>query len=296
MGNDLENVRPCPACGGSDRKRLGAKNGFEMFACTACASLYSGHVPTDEDTEDYDAYYTEANLSVPDFIRERLREIIGEFSRYRESNRLLDIGFGAGTMLETARELNWNAFGLEVSKPAVEQARKRGFEVFHGGLCDAKYPDNYFDVVTLSEILEHLPDPNGDLREIVRILRPGGILWATTPSATSLSFLLMRLDWSMLSPPEHIQLYSKKGVRLMLESAGFTNVKLRTAGLNPAEIVNHFKRDDNIAGPFNRVETAYQLNESLTRSPARKLLKNGLNASLNILGLGDSLKINARTK
>jgi SAM-dependent methyltransferase len=254
-------------------------------------------VPAAGQSEDYDAYYSESNLSVPEFIRARLREIIDGFGPYRRSNRLLDIGFGAGTMLETAREMKWDVAGLEVSKPAVDYARKQGFEVFRGSLSEANYPDGHFDVVTSSEILEHLPDPNGDLREIARILRPGGLLWATTPSATGLSFRLMKLNWTVLSPPEHIQLYSKNGVRLMLRKAGFAAVRLRTAGLNPMEIVNHFRNGNKPAATgFDRVEAAYQLNESLTRSPARKLLKKGLNASLNIFGLGDSLKIYARTR
>ena len=289
-------IRPCPACSSNTGKLIGSKNGFEILACSKCSTLYTGHVPVSEETENYDEYYSESNLSVPDFIWERVSEIISDFSGYRQTNRLLDIGFGAGTILEIAQQQEWDAYGLEVSRPAVEQARKRGFEVFHGSLTDARYPDHYFDVITSSEILEHLPDPNADLREIVRILRPGGMFWATTPSASSLSFRLLKLDWSVLSPPEHIQLYSKKGVRLMLEKAGFSKVELKTFGLNPMEIVNHFRPRSDTKESFDRVQTAYQLNESLTRSPVRKLVKSALNNSLNLLTIGDSLKIYAQTK
>lgn len=296
MGNNGKSVRPCPACGSKVRIELGTKNGFDMFACGGCSSLYTGHVPQAEQAEDYDTYYSESNLSVPDFIRERLREIIGGFSQYRESNRLLDIGFGAGTMLETAGELKWNVYGLEISKPAAEQAKKRGFDIFHGSLNEAKYPDHYFDVITSSEILEHLPDPNGDLREVARILRPGGLFWATTPSAKSLSFRVMKLGWSVLAPPEHIQLYSKKGVTTMLKNAGFIDIRLKTAGLNPMEFVDYFRNCTGTAVSFDRVRTGYNLNESLTRSPARKLLRRGLNGTLNLFALGDSLKIFARTR
>jgi SAM-dependent methyltransferase len=289
-------LRPCPACSSIARKRIGSKNGFEILACAKCSTLYTGHVPVSHETENYDEYYSESNLTVPDFIRERLNEIIGEFSTYRETNRLLDIGFGAGTILEVASNLQWEAFGLEVSKLAVEQARKRGFEVFHGSLTDARYPDHYFDVITSSEILEHLPDPNADLREIARILKPGGMFWATTPSARGLSFRLLKLNWSVLSPPEHIQLYSTKGVLLMLKNAGFSNVKLKTFGLNPIEIFNHFRPKSGTDESFDRVGTAYQLNEGLTKSAMRKLVKNALNNSLNLLQIGDSLKIYAQTK
>jgi len=288
--------RPCPACKSSNAELRGAKNGFEILVCRDCRSIYTGHLPAITDAENYDEYYTESNLSVPDFVVERVREIIGGFSAYRQTNRLLDIGFGAGTILEVAAEDKWNAFGLEVSKPAIDQAKARGFEVFHGNLFESAYPDQHFDVITASEIVEHLPDPESDLKEIARILRPGGLFWATTPYATGLSFRLLGLDWSILSPPEHTQLYSRRGISQMLENAGFSSIRLQTFGLNPMEIAHHFRsrKDETIS--FNRVETGYQLNESLSRSPARKAIKSLLNNTLNVFHLGDSLKIFAHKK
>ena len=78
--------------------------------------------------------------------------------------------------------------------------------MWHGTLKDAGFDDGQFDVITASEILEHLDDPLGELTEIARILRPGGLLWATTPSARSLSFRVMKERWTVISPPEHTQL------------------------------------------------------------------------------------------
>ncbi|MGB7067964.1 MAG: class I SAM-dependent methyltransferase [Pyrinomonadaceae bacterium] len=284
----------CPACHFFDSISAGTKNGFDILVCRKCRSIYTGHLPLLHEAENYDEYYNEANLTVPAFVLERVREIINGFSDFRQSNRLLDIGFGAGTILEIASEIGWQPFGLEVSKPAIEQARTKGFQVFHGSLSEAAYPDSYFDVVTASEILEHLPDPEKDLREIARILRPGGLLWATTPSACSASFRVLGLDWSILCPPEHIQLYSKTGASLMLKKAGFSKTMFKTYGLNPAEIVNHFGRRSCNGKVFDRVGTGYALNETMTKGPFRKRIKGILNLGLDITGLGDSLKIFAQ--
>ena len=291
----LSKRRNCPACHGSDPISTGKKNGFEILICRACRTIFTGHVPSEAESENYDDYYGEANLSVPAFLIERVREIIQGFELHRKTNRLLDIGFGAGTILEVATEQNWVVYGLEVSRPAFEQARKRGFKVFHGTLVGANYPNDYFDVITASEILEHLFDPETELREMVRILRPGGLLWATTPSARSLSFRVLGNDWSVLSPPEHIQLYSMAGAAGMLRRAGFSDLKFRTLGLNPAEIINRFraKGDRKVQG-FDRVGSAYELNAALMKSPSRKLVKTLLNLGLDITRLGDSLKIFAK--
>jgi SAM-dependent methyltransferase len=288
-----KNPRPCPACNCSDFRNLGNKNNFDIVCCRKCGTLFTDRIPDETEAENYDDYYSESNLTVPGFIRERLREIIGGFESYRKCNRLLDIGFGAGTMLEIAKEMGWKVYGLEVSKPAADQARQRGFNVVHGDLAGSGFEEGYFDVVAASEILEHLPNPKSDLREIARILRPGGLFWGTTPNAKALSFSILKLEWSILSPPEHIQLYSSMGVRLMLCNAGFEKLRLKTYGLNPSEIKNHFRPMKDSDSQFSRVNSGYELNESLTRSPFRKAVKSTLNRTLNLFGVGDSLKVSA---
>lgn len=289
-----ETRRPCPACLGSDAKYCGPKNGFEIFVCSNCSTIYTANLPAGDEIEDYDAYYTDANLAVPAFLSERVREIIAGFEPYRETGRLLDVGFGSGTILDEAKNQNWDSYGTEVSRPAYEQAVRSGHRVYHGSLRDAAFEDGFFDVITASEIIEHLPDPYEELLEIARILRPGGLFWATTPSARSLSFRLMKQSWSIVSPPEHTQLYSKAGAELILRKAGFTSIRVVTSALNPAEIVNHYRTKGTASSTFNRVGTGYELNEKLTSSPLRKKIKSGLNAVLNLFQLGDSLRIFAQ--
>lgn len=287
-------VRSCPACSRSSSVSLGKKNQFEIYRCTFCRTIFTDRIPKLCEAQNYHVYYDHQTLQPPAFIRKRVAEIVGEFEAFRNTNRILDIGFGAGTILEAASHSGWDVYGLEVSERAVSTAHEAGYKVFHGQLKEAQYSDCHFDVVTASEILEHLPDPAADLAEIARILRPGGLFWGTTPSAQAVSFRMMRLSWSMVSPPDHIQLYSKTGAGLMLTKAGFERIRLKTHGLNPLEIANHFwPRSDKISS-VETLQAGYSLNEQLSRSPGRKLVRNLVNGALSIFGLGDSLKIYAR--
>lgn len=283
--------RTCPACSTSNAKSYGHKNNFEILLCRRCGTIYTDRVPTAAEAEDYDAYYTDSNLSVPTFVFDIVKEIVAGFEPYRNTGRLLDIGSGAGTILKVGRDLGWEVYGLEVSKPAVEHARRMGFEVFHGEISNADYPPDFFDVVTASEVIEHLPDPTDSLRSIAKILRPGGLFWATTPSAESLSFRILRNEWSILAPPEHTQLYSRKGAKMILLDAGFTDAKFKTLGINPGEIINYFWRSNAESSEFNRMDSAYSLNEIMTRSKWRKAIKTLMNWGLNFSRQGDSLKI-----
>ena len=304
--------RSCPACDGHG-KTLGHKNGFEMLLCCRCRSLYTAEIPQTDPAADYDGIYTTADTTViPDFIHNRAREIVSSLSHYRHSNCLLDLGFGSAVFMQAAAAEGWNVSGTEVSRSAVENARRLGFQdVFHGDLAKAKYPTGHFDVVTASEVLEHIADVKLLLTEVVRILRPGGLFWASTPHGHGLSFRLLQLQWSVVYPPFHWQLFSVSGARTQLKTAGFQRIHLATHGFNPYEVLyaRRLRGHPPYAVPTtgcsppadttvklhysDRVNTSRQLNEALMRTSVRRACKQMLNSILSASKLGDRLKIHA---
>ena len=285
------------ACGAGRGAERGEKNGFRVISCRGCGTLYTARVAGPGGAHDYDSYYGAENLSVPDFINARLDEIVADFAPYRRSGRLLDVGFGAGALLEAARRAGWEAAGVEVSRTACEHVRARGFEVFCGELAAAGYPDGHFDVVTASEVLEHVTDPRALLGDIARAVRPGGLLWMTTPHGRGVSSRALGVSWSVVSPPEHLQLFSTRSIRSLLAEAGFRKMRVATHGVNPSELLSALRRGGKTdaegagRGGCQRVEDSYALNEAMSRSPARRALKSALNAALNAGRLGDSLKV-----
>ena len=289
--------RPCAACGSSDAQPLGIKNELDILSCRKCATVYTPYSPWYSSEYYYVSYYPEASLSPPPFVQTRLEEITGEFAPYRQTNRLLDIGCGAGNLMLAARKNGWNAHGLDVSASAVNHVRSLGFEVFQGELQQAHLPSAHFDVITAAEILEHLSDPRVLVEEVARLLRPGGLFWTTTPHARGLSARVLGLKWRCIWPPEHLQLFSASGLKGLLRDVGFREIRVRTTGGNPIEIIHAMgHRKDapkTVDQHFDRVTTAYELNESLMKSRPRRVLKDLANGALNITRLGDTLKIYA---
>jgi ubiquinone/menaquinone biosynthesis C-methylase UbiE len=164
-------------------------------------------------------------------------------------------------------------------------------------LEEARFPNAHFDVVTASELLEHVPEPSSLIAEIARILRPGGILWATTPHSRGASARLLKLNWNVIGPPEHLHLFSVHGITRLLSSQGFRGVRVATEAVNPTDLLRSL-RSQQAAAPIvvpgeanKRVEAAYQWNEMLLRNPRRRILKNAVNAALRASRLGDSLKV-----
>ena len=299
MAKSSKISRPCPACASLRLRALGRKRGFALLQCPQCQTVFTDHLPTAEEEHPYDDYYRPDNLEKPDFLNQRLDEIMADFSSFRQSGRLLDIGCGGGEWLQAARRAGWQAQGLEVSAPVVDYLRGQGFEIFHGFLEDAVYPNAHFDMILAIEILEHVPDAQAILNEVARILRPGGVLWATTPHGHGISARLLKKDWSVITPPEHLQLFVKRGMQKMLHNAGFSQTRVQTQGTNPFELARMLRKPkpakNGVAqtASFNRVQSNYQLNEFLTEKPSRRLIKNVLNGALGVTCLGDSLKIRA---
>lgn len=287
--------RACAACGSEDARSLGKKNGFAMVSCRNCATVYTTYSPWYSSEIYYDNYYEGESLSPPPFVQTRMEEITATFSSYRQTNRLLDVGCGAGNLLRAARTNGWDAQGVDVSANSIRHIRELGFEGFHGELSKASYPAEHFDVVTGAEILEHLAEPRLLLREIARVLRPGGLFWTTTPHGRGLSARVLGIKWRCVWPPEHLQLFSVSGLRSLLRDAGFRELRVRTTGGNPLEIFHALggRKDvpKTVDQHFDRVLTGYQLNESLMKSRPRRVVKDILNGALNISRLGDSLKV-----
>lgn len=297
--NNLKSARRCPACGAAAGKYRGPKNGFKFFDCSGCGTLFTSHVPAGSDAKDYDDYYVPENMRVPEFINRRVEEIVAGFEPYRHNNRMLDLGCGAGHILLAAKRAGWEAKGVEISPKAVEHVRSQGGDVFCGRLEESAYPEGHFDVVASSEVLEHVDDPVGFVAEVRRVLRPGGLFWATTPHGRGISAKLLGLNWSIVVPPDHLHLFSLKGVRRLLESAGFRSVKVVAHAVNPYELLdgvrNRARREEVGTEQLNkeRIQTSYQLNELLTSSPSRQAIRSLANGVLGLARLGDDLKIRA---
>ena len=152
---------------------------------------------------------------------------------HKKGGRLLDIGCGIGVFLKIAREKGWDGYGIDISSFAIDYAKNRfGLNVKCGRPVDAAFPDDYFDVVTMWDSIEHFNDPTTELREINRILKKEGIILLNTPNADSLmrmlSDLVYKTSLKRIKYPVkkiyhkyHLYYYSINSIITMLRKTGF---------------------------------------------------------------------------
>lgn len=141
--------------------------------------------------------------------------------------RILDIGCADGHILnwfKKVRTRQVETYGVDMNEKAVEKANAAGHKAYAGRFEDIELPENYFDFVWASHVIEHVPDPKAFAEKVRRILKPGGIFWFWTPNIESLDAKIFKnKHWGAYHFPRHWVFYDPKSVK---ELARLTNFEL----------------------------------------------------------------------
>lgn len=164
----------------------------------------------------------------------KVREILDVEFRYLprlrpgEKARLLDVGCGNGGFLAKARDAGWEVFGCDPDPLAVEIARSQGLEVRLGEAPVWEDMKDRFDVITLSHVLEHVPDPYATILQLRELLRDGGLLYIDTPNIDAVGHELYGRYWQGLDAPRHLCVLSRRALIQVLKTSGMTNISFQT--------------------------------------------------------------------
>jgi 2-polyprenyl-3-methyl-5-hydroxy-6-metoxy-1,4-benzoquinol methylase len=143
-----------------------------------------------------------------------------------QGGSLLEVGSGSGDLLVELRELGWNVEGIDVDPMAVENSMGRGLKVRQGTLEALGYPDNTFDAIVMSHVIEHVHDPVSLLSECFRILKLGGQLSLVTPNAQSFCHRVFGRAWLALDPPRHLHIFTLNAMQAVMHRSGFHHARV----------------------------------------------------------------------
>lgn len=260
--------RRCVVCGHSQSSVVFEEFGIDVLRCQQCGHVYSSY----QADQHFDGYFGERVPPGDHFWwnQAHSRMYTDFCNRFLagQKGRLLDVGCGLGFFVKKVSSLpDWYAHGCETSKAAVDFAqRELGLaSVRHGPVEECGYPDNYFDIVTLWDVLEHVPEPDPLLSFLRAPLKDDGMLFIHTPNvniqlpkARMIRFLRgMHPSLHYLEAKDHVNLYSMDTLTRVLRSTGYRDIKF-----------THLPPIQSLSGSRNRVlmlvkNSVYQISRVL---------------------------------
>lgn len=136
---------------------------------------------------------------------------------------LLDIGAGTGDFLLVAKNNGWNAIGIEPSEKAKSIAKSKGVEL-KSNLSDFK--NNSFDIITMWHVLEHVPDLKTQIKELKRLMKPGGSIIIAVPNFKSYDANHYKEFWAAYDVPRHLWHFSKTAIKKLFEEEDLELVRI----------------------------------------------------------------------
>lgn len=173
------------------------------------------------------------------------------FPDWVSDGRALDIGCGAGVLLNDLKRTGWVAEGVDVSEASAATVEKMfGIKVHVGTVEDAAFEPGTFDFINMSHSIEHVDSPASTLARVHELLRPGGRVFIETPNIDSLGFRLCGRFWFPLETPRHLWMFSAKTLSRSLEKAGLTvDEKIGIDALDTPAWFFTYRREDAGATP-----------------------------------------------
>jgi 2-polyprenyl-3-methyl-5-hydroxy-6-metoxy-1,4-benzoquinol methylase len=204
----------------------------DFYQCCNCGLIYQFPQPL---PETWPILYPE-NYSVYQPARSSWVQRLGQMKRsqvvlrYKSSGKLLDIGCGNGEFLLHMRSRGeWELVGIEHNKRIAESLKsEQQLDIFMDPLEDISFQSSSFEVITMWDVLEHLPDPRSSLQECRRILKPGGVLVLRLPNYESIDAQLFGKCWAGLDSPRHFFVFGKTNIGLLLDETGFSIQEIHT--------------------------------------------------------------------
>jgi 2-polyprenyl-3-methyl-5-hydroxy-6-metoxy-1,4-benzoquinol methylase len=249
----------CDLCGGTNRQILFVKEGFPHCRCTNCGLVYVSprlkrHLELQKNCGT--GAMGEERLTAAQ--TKRLKREIATIEPWRQLNKFLDIGPGRGWYLGAAAEAGWETWAVEVNTSAL--ACLNGLtssRIMPVQAEEFESPEGFFDVVRLSDVIEHLTSPRRVVRKIFRSLRPGGLLELSTTNFASLSMRINGPQWMYLNGTDHIILFDPQTMNRLLAQAGFHNIQIRTRDFHLKRKLYHPEKElppgSTILRPFRKL-------------------------------------------
>jgi len=234
-------------------KLLGIPGKFNLFKCKKCGVIFLNPQPSYKKLEKYytnkkyyslkkidnnsrkfrfkiylyDLYFNEKNKNKFARIIFQPFKFIIRGTEIKEGNKLLDIGSGTGQFLYEMKQLGIEGHGIEPGKFDEKDSLENGLKIKKEYLKEGVFKKDFFDVITINHVLEHVNNPSEIISETKNLLKKGGLFIIDIPNTKSLSNKIFEKNWLSYDVPRHLINYSEKNLSNFLKKHGFKIKRIR---------------------------------------------------------------------
>lgn len=247
----MKKIKKCDLCGHEDFIYLFSNHDgmyniakkYSLYKCKNCGLIFLNPQPNKKEllkhypSKKYYSLTKTSNLFNKIykiyFGKKFLRFLLLPLSPFLRSlitikgGNLLDVGCGKGDFLSIVKPLGMNCYGVEPNDFDKDFMKKNKLNIFQGNLNEANFLPNFFDVITMNHVFEHMHQPSKMLKELYRILVPGGTLILATPISNALLFKIFGKFWVQLDTPRHLFIYSVSNLKQYANKVGFEVINIR---------------------------------------------------------------------
>ena len=303
--------------------RYGEPNPYQLSHCITCGHLATIPRLRESDlSELYGTYYPRKSIRAEDVARDaaRVKSLVAWLERWwngtdnqgqysvRAGEIMLDVGCGSGTSLLEASHMGAIAFGIEADPNVSPIASALGVSVHIGSLHDRPFPEHFFDLIVLNQVIEHLPDPDRAMRALVERLKENGRIVLVFPNASSLWRRIFGKRWINWHIPYHLHHFNLKSFKRMAQHCGLEIVRTRTITPNVWTVLQlraaSFQPRPGQPSPVWAMTRSTGVSSAGQRQkffPLRALVRvtvlsllSIMNRIVDALGVGDSLLVEVR--
>lgn len=201
---------------------------YDIVQCTSCKSGMTIIPENFLPNEIYDETYFQGGQKdgysnykgSENVLKKEFTKVLKRIKHYKSKGKLLEVGSAYGFFLNQAKT-QFDITGIEVSKNASEFANAHG-NVTYNSIVNEEIVRKIgkIDVLIMLDVIEHLSRPDEDFKLLSGILNKGGLVYITTGDFSSLYARLSKKNWRLMTPPQHLFFYSKKGIIEFLKQYG----------------------------------------------------------------------------
>lgn len=223
--------------------RYGYPGMFSIYRCTSCGfGQIKPEVSGQALDNLYTQYYPRKNMTAsevkrsvsfqPGWIGQMRRWLDGtnNVSHYyaKPGMRVLDIGCGNGASLLEIQAQGAEAYGTELDQNVAPIAKELNLNIHFGDIGTAPWPDHYFDLITMSQLMEHIPKPAEFLNTVRRLLKPGGQIIMSFPNVDSFNQQRSGAKWINWHIPYHMNFFTPDSIQNLAKQVGMQIRHIKT--------------------------------------------------------------------